>query len=202
MKLLPLAGFISIDCGLNSTNPYNDINTGLPFSPDTPYTSAGENRVISPKANVTGLKPFYGDVRSFPEGTRNCYTLGPVNIGAKYRVSADFFYGNYDGRQRPPTFDLYLDVNRWKTVDAAEFARAEIITLAVADSMDVCLVNTGLGIPYISVLVLRPLPSSMYTPVNSSQSLVMYGNRLNYGGERQISYDSLSLSPSIQLDVL
>ena len=40
LKLLPVAGFISIDCGLNSANPYNDTEKGLTFSPDAPYTSA------------------------------------------------------------------------------------------------------------------------------------------------------------------
>ena len=192
LKLLPVAGFISIDCGQYSTNPYNDTDSGLSFSPDAPYTSAGVNREISREANVTGLKPYYIHLRSFPEGTRNCYTLGPVNIGAKYRVHAQFFYGNYDGLQRPPTFDIYLDVNRWTTVAAGEFARTEIIALAVADSVDVCLVNTGLGIPFISELDLRPLPFFMYTQVNSAQSLVINGNRWNFGGS-QISSVSLSL---------
>ena len=152
---------------------------------------------------MTDLKPYYRNLRSFPEGTRNCYTLGPVNIGAKYRVHAQFLYGNYDGLQRPPTFDIYLDVNRWTTVVAGEFARREIIALAVADSVDVCLVNTGLGFPFISELDLRPLPFSMYTQVNSEQSLVINGARLNFGGWSQISYVSLSLylsiSPSIFL---
>ena len=193
LKLLPFTGFISIDCGLDSTNPYNDTYNGLPFSPDAPYTSAGVNREVSREANVTDLKPYYKTLRSFPEGTRNCYTLGPVNIGAKYRVKAEFLYGNYDGLQRPPTFDIYLGVNRWTTVSAGEFARTEIIALAVADSVDVCLVKTGLGIPFISELDLRPLPFFMYTQVNSSQSLVINGNRLNFGGS-QITSVSLSLS--------
>ena len=143
---------------------------------------------------MTGLKPYYKNLRSFPEGTRNCYTLGPVNIGAKYRVKAEFFYGNYDGLQRPPTFDIYLGVNRWTTVSAGEFARTEIIALAVADSVDVCLVKTGLGIPFISELDLRPFSSSMYSQVNSTQSLFVNGGRTNFGGLKQISSLSLSLS--------
>ena len=181
LKLFSFAGFISIDCGLDSTNPYNDADKRLPFSPDAPYTSAGVNREISREANVTGLKPYCKTLRSFPEGTRNCYTLGPVNIGAKYRVHAHFFYGNYDGLQRPPTFDIYLGVNRWTTVSAGEFARTEIIALVVADSVDVCLVKTGLGIPFISELDLRPLPFFMLMqdegsrpshPINETRSPV------------------------------
>ncbi|CAA6672835.1 unnamed protein product [Spirodela intermedia] len=78
---------------------------------------------------------YYANVRSFPDGTRNCYTLRPLVRGAKYRVNAEFLYGNYDGLGRPPTFDLYLGVNLW-----------------------VCLVNTGNGTPFISALKLRPLP--------------------------------------------
>ena len=150
---------------------------------------------------MTDLKPYYTHLRSFPEGTRNCYTLGPVSIGAKYRVHAQFLYGNYDGLQRPPTFDIYLDVNRWTTVAAGEFARKEIIALAVADSVDVCLVNTGLGIPFISELDLRPLPFSMYTQVNSAQSLVINGHRVNFGGLSLISYVSLCLSLFLYLSL-
>ena len=205
LKLLPVAGFISIDCGLNSTNPYNDVDSGLPFSPDAPYTSAGVNKEISPEDDGNSLRAYYRHVRSFPEGIRNCYTLGPVNIGAKYRVQAEFFYGNYDGRKRPPIFDVYLDVNRWTTIAAMNFSRAEIIALAIADGVDVCLVNIGLGIPYISRLDLRPLPFSMYSPVNSAQSLVVGKDRLNYGGLSQISSVSLFLyqfiSPSLALSL-
>ncbi|KAJ3695088.1 hypothetical protein LUZ60_000465 [Juncus effusus] len=47
----------------------------------------------------------------------------------------------------------------------------EIIAVATVDYMQVCLVDKGLGIPFISSLELRPLKSTIYESANSSQSL-------------------------------
>ncbi|CAA7410055.1 unnamed protein product [Spirodela intermedia] len=182
------AGFISIDCGLDDDSGYIDQVTQIPYSPDEPYTSAGVNSKVSPSTDLTSIRRYYANVRSFPDGTRNCYTLRPLVRGAKYRVNAEFLYGNYDGLGRPPTFDLYLGVNLWVTLTTGDFSRTEIIAVAAAESMQVCLVNTGNGTPFISALELRPLPNSTYTLVNSSHSIVMLDGRSNYGGEGQIKY--------------
>ncbi|CAA6674838.1 unnamed protein product [Spirodela intermedia] len=167
------SGFISIDCGLDDDSGYKDQVTQILYSPDEPYTSAGVNRKVSPSTNLTSIMRYYANVRSFPDGTRNCYTLRPLVRGAKYRVNAQFLYGNYDGLGRPPTFDLYLGVNLWMTMEAGDFNRSEIIAIAATESMQVCLVNTGNGTPFISELDLRPLLYSMYTQVDSSHSVVM-----------------------------
>ncbi|CAA6672834.1 unnamed protein product [Spirodela intermedia] len=156
------AGFISIDCGLDDDSGYIDQVTQIPYSPDEPYTSAGVNSKVSPSTDLTSIRRYYANVRSFPDGTRNCYTLRPLVRGAKYRVNAEFLYGNYDGLGRPPTFDLYLGVNLWVTLTTGDFSRTEIIAVAAAESMQVCLVNTGNGTPFISALELRPLPNSTY----------------------------------------
>ncbi|CAA7410059.1 unnamed protein product [Spirodela intermedia] len=161
------SGFISIDCGLDDDSGYKDQVTQILYSPDEPYTSAGVNRKVSPSTNLTSIMRYYANVRSFPDGTRNCYTLRPLVRGAKYRVNAQFLYGNYDGLGRPPTFDLYLGVNLWMTMEAGDFNRSEIIAIAATESMQVCLVNTGNGTPFISELDLRPLLYSMYTQVDS-----------------------------------
>ncbi|CAA6672838.1 unnamed protein product [Spirodela intermedia] len=170
------SGFISIDCGLDDDSGYKDQVTQILYSPDEPYTSAGVNRKVSPSTNLTSIMRYYANVRSFPDGTRNCYTLRPLVRGAKYRVNAEFLYGNYDGLGRPPTFDLYLGVNLWMTMEAGDFNRSEIIAIAATESMQVCLLD------------LRPLLYSMYTQVDSSHSIVMLDGRKNYGGEAQITY--------------
>ena len=48
------------------------------------------------------------------------------------------------------------------------------------DFVQVCLVNTGSGTPFISGLELRPLKSSIYPQVNVTQGLVLLGRR-NFG---------------------
>ena len=70
-------------------------------------------------------------------------------------------YGNYDNKNQIPVFDLYIGVNKWATVKKEKFL-CEIINVFSDEYIDVCLVNTGFGVPYISVLELRPLNNSIY----------------------------------------
>lgn len=156
------------------------------YSPDAPYIDTGVNKFVSSAYNLGNFAQRYGNLRSFPDGTRNCYTLSPVQWAAKYLVRAGFVYGNYDGLNRPPVFDLYVGVNRWQTV-RADSVVAEIIAVAPAGSMQVCLVNNGTGTPFISALELRPLADSMYNNwMNESQSLVLHQSRYNYGGQPNV----------------
>jgi Malectin-like domain len=93
-------------------------------------------------------------------------------------VRATFFYGNYDRLGKPPIFDLYFGVNFWSTVDISEsnyWYFYEIIAIAPANYIDICLLNTGHGTPFISVLELRPLNNSLYEIADSTRSLnIMY----------------------------
>ncbi|XP_078428151.1 putative LRR receptor-like serine/threonine-protein kinase At1g05700 [Wolffia australiana] len=180
-------GFISIDCG--SGRNYTDSSDGLMYVADELYTSAGVNRRVSFDTNLTGIMAYYANVRSFPDGARNCYTLRPVKAGSKYRVTGEFRYGNYDGLGRPPSFDLYLGVNLWTTVEPREYNREEIVFVAGGESVQVCLVNTGSGTPFISELDLRPLPNFLYSSlVKYSQAILVREARLNFGATDQIRY--------------
>lgn len=74
-------------------------------------------------------------------------------------------YGNYDSKNVLPEFDLYLGVNLWSTVKFASGSSVESKELVQVISSNVtyiCLVNTGLGTPFVSVLELRPLTSTAY----------------------------------------
>ena len=103
------------------------------------------------------------NLRSFPEGTRNCYTLRPEQgKNNNYLVRATFWYGNYDGKNITPSFDLHLGPNRWDTVKPANPVYYEFIYSPKTDYIDLCLVNTGLGVPFISTLELRHLDNSIY----------------------------------------
>lgn len=122
-------------------------------------------------------------VRSFPSGTRNCYTLGSLVAGLKYLIRAKFFYGNYDGLSTPPIFDIYVGVNFWRTVNLTEpdtVVRTEVIMVVPRDSVQVCLLNTGGGVPFISGLDLRPLKKKLYIQANATQALVLL-HRIDFG---------------------
>ncbi|KAI9071875.1 hypothetical protein K1719_046159 [Acacia pycnantha] len=85
-------------------------------------------------------------------------------------IRAIFAYGNYDLKKQAQAFDLYLGVNYWSTVPAVPFSYAAQIfpydIIMEKDSstemVQVCLVNTGHGTPFINALELRPLNNSLY----------------------------------------
>ncbi|KAK9282012.1 hypothetical protein L1049_004923 [Liquidambar formosana] len=171
---------ISIDCG--ATGNYQDGDTGIFYKSDEYFIDTGINKQISPGLNP---KKQQKDLRSFPNGPRNCYTLKPEQgKNQNYMIKAYFMYGNYDGKNQAPVFDLYLGVNKWEKVDSYLFF--EIMHFPLRRNIDVCLVNTGFGTPFISALELRRLDSSIYK-VRSGALQLMWRYNLN-GGQDIIRY--------------
>ncbi|XP_031487483.1 putative leucine-rich repeat receptor-like protein kinase At2g19210 isoform X1 [Nymphaea colorata] len=173
-------GFLNIDCGLTGTPNYTNPADNLNQTPDDGYVESGVNMPIDP--TYSSLKDtehrVYTTVRYFPNYTRNCYqlltTLGPQY---KYLLRASFMYGNYDRKNSPPSFDIYLGVDLWDTVkldNNTHHYRSELIAEATSTFFHVCLVNTGNGTPFISGLKLRPLTPNMYAPASSTQALMTY----------------------------
>ncbi|KAJ7014058.1 hypothetical protein NC653_003627 [Populus alba x Populus x berolinensis] len=68
----------------------------------------------------------------------------------KYLISAGFLYGNYD--------ELQWEVVRLN--DASTPLTTEIIHVLSSDNIDICLVITGFGTPFISILELRLLDNN------------------------------------------
>uniref|UniRef100_A0A3N7G976 non-specific serine/threonine protein kinase n=1 Tax=Populus trichocarpa TaxID=3694 RepID=A0A3N7G976_POPTR len=164
------SGFISIDCG--AEEDYLDGDTGITYKTDKDFISTGKNKVVAPEHNLTTL--YYGNManslRTFPEGKRNCYTLKPrQGKNQNYYVRAFFYYGNYDSKnQTQIKFDLYIGVNHWTTVVDMQWTYYEIIHYSVTDTIYVCLVNTGFGVPFINGLDLRFMNDSPYRSMNGS----------------------------------
>ena len=82
-------------------------------------------------------------------------------------------YGNYDGKNFLPKFDIYLGAKWWDAVefeDASSIITKEIIYVASSDYVHVCLLNTNNGVPFISAVELRDFKSDAY-PVNSLELL-------------------------------
>ncbi|KAK8706986.1 hypothetical protein V6N13_058055 [Hibiscus sabdariffa] len=175
-------GFISIDCGSPENFNFLDPDTGISYASDGAYINTGINSNISSEyayPNNPNLPYPLSDLRSFPNGDKNCYTLTPAAANCSlYLLRASFLYGNYDGENTLPEFDLYLGVNLWSSVkfrNASDVVTTEIIGTAVTDTISVCLVNKGTGIPFISALELRPLNNSIYgTALGKPVSLVLF----------------------------
>ena len=69
-------------------------------------------------------------------------------------------YGNYDTKNSPPKFDIHLGTIRWDTVEfenASIIITKELIYTPILYYIHVCLLNNGMGTPFISVLEIRPL---------------------------------------------
>ncbi|XP_057978263.1 putative leucine-rich repeat receptor-like protein kinase At2g19210 [Malania oleifera] len=180
------SGFLSIDCGLSETPSYFDNQTGLYYTWDSPHIDAGVSSTISPDLISDEVARQFWTLRSFPQGTRNCYTLRPAGgKGYKYLIRASFMYGNYDGRNQPPAFDLHLGPNKWDSVtfnnsSSSDKRYWEMVHVMPEDYVQVCVVNTGGGTPFVSALEMRLLNSSMYTTQEPGRSLLRL-HRLDCG---------------------
>uniref|UniRef100_K4A0A1 Malectin-like domain-containing protein n=1 Tax=Setaria italica TaxID=4555 RepID=K4A0A1_SETIT len=196
-------GFLSIDCGLDPDySGYTDKFTGVVYVSDGPYVDAGENRVVAVEPKAGAWRTRHRTLRSFPSGVRNCYAL-PTVAGTKYLLRGEFFYGNYDGRNSSTVeFNLHLGPNSWDTVTANADddigVTYEALFVAWASWAPACLVNTGRGTPFVSVLELRPLAASLYPPVAPGRSMSMY-NRRNVGANGP-QWANLSTTRTIQPD--
>ncbi|PUZ74077.1 hypothetical protein GQ55_1G036000 [Panicum hallii var. hallii] len=161
-----IRGFISIDCGIPDNSSYQDLTSSIVYVSDHDFISLGQNRNISSDYIKPSLAWRNYNVRFFPDGTRNCYTLRSLVAGNKYFVRATFYYGNYDGLNKLPVFDLYLGANYWHEVKfrgSSAVNWMDIIVVAPADYLQVCL-------------------STLYPQSNSSQYIVLINsNRFNMG---------------------
>ncbi len=195
------AGFISIDCGSNST--YTDSNS-ITWVPDTGYIFTGRN--FNPM-QLPGLPPSsLLSLRYFPEDrTKHCYNL-PANRSQKYMVRVTFVYFDFLGTgASPPTFNLEIQAQLAGTVSftSSIVSYFETYFVTTSDSIFVCLARinstsgttptsttTG-GIPFITSLELRALDTaSMYSAI-VQQGLSMYNIwRRNVGAtsDQEIRY--------------
>ncbi|XP_054782575.1 probable LRR receptor-like serine/threonine-protein kinase At4g29180 [Prosopis cineraria] len=186
--------FISIDCG--ASNEYTDTQTGIWYQTDTSFVETGTNHMVESASRSDLNYLYFGrqlqTLRSFSEGKRNCYTLKPKQgEHNKYLIRAFFSYGNYDSKNQTPTFDLYLGVTFWSTVDLGDnyYDYKEIIHSPTTDTIHVCLLNTGKGIPFISTLELRPLSNSIYPTLSPShQSLLDHQASLDIGSTSLVTH--------------
>ncbi|XP_019154817.1 PREDICTED: putative leucine-rich repeat receptor-like protein kinase At2g19210 isoform X2 [Ipomoea nil] len=192
--------FISIDCGFAEGGNYpEDEIGGLLYQPDKDFLESGTGISATIEQgyihNYTALigKPLW-TLRSFPNGSRNCYNLSSAQAkGKRVLVRASFLYGNYDGKNEIPSFELHLGVELWDRVKLKgplNVVRKEILHVPSSNLLHVCLVNTGEGTPFISALELRPMNEAAYATnasAGKNESLLLY-RRNNYGGQSLIRY--------------
>lgn len=182
--LFLLQGFISLDCGLSANEPpYTDPSNKLTFSSDAKFVEGGKSGTIQKHLEPIYYKA-YTTLRYFPDGTRHCYSLN-VTQDTRYLVRASFLYGNYDGMDSHPNFDLYIGRTWWDTIsnpledsndnwsslqslDKEYGTSKEVIHTTWSNTLQVCLVKTDKTVPFISALELRPLSNNVYASRSGS----------------------------------
>ncbi|KAL8226189.1 hypothetical protein R6Q57_018746 [Mikania cordata] len=91
--------FISIDCGIPQGSNYTDKRTGITSVSDAGFVEGGVSGEISSAYNYERLDLHLATLRSFPQNTRNCYTLRPKQgKNNRYLIRLRFLYGDYDSR--------------------------------------------------------------------------------------------------------
>ncbi|KAB1218467.1 hypothetical protein CJ030_MR3G026347 [Morella rubra] len=169
--------FISIDCGLPANSTYTENTTSIIYISDDTFIDTGIRNSI-PLYLKDAFQRQVWSLRSFPQGTRNCYHIN-ITASTRYLIRATFLHGGYDGGSHGPDFDLYLGASKWDTVKIKNVSISlmmELIHVPSQNYIHVCLVNTGLGTPFISAIELRPLKNNTYVTTLGSLSLFFRGD--------------------------
>lgn len=192
---LVFSGFVSISCGLSpKESPYEDPVTNLVYISDENYIQGGKIGKINITETVYVSKA-YTTLRYFRVGIRNCYSLS-VSQNTRYLIRAVFLYGNYDGLNSPPIFDLHFGPNLWATIDlrkskSDQIFYEEIIYTTRSTFLKLCLVKTGTTTPLISAIEVRPLRYNTYI---AQTDTLRYFNRIYFANSDDfIRYVYISL---------
>ncbi|KAJ4833994.1 hypothetical protein Tsubulata_016525 [Turnera subulata] len=173
---------VSIDCGASGS--YTDENLIIWMGDDTVMDN-GQSIAIQSNS----ISHVMATLRVFTTRKKNCYSITTTK-GAQVLVRASFFYGNYDKKSAPPSFELHFDGNYWDTIKTSldQLVYNEVIYVPKSDVMSVCLAQIHPDqFPFISALEVRNLASDMYSHVSSNFALFTVG-RVAYGAKSSIRF--------------
>ncbi|KAI3940678.1 hypothetical protein MKW98_029997 [Papaver atlanticum] len=200
LVLVPVSAkvFLSIDCGSLSLKSRTDNNSIL-WVGDSPYIQTGTTHKVNIAPKITGWDSrVMSTLRAFPTRKKNCYSIdiksktkgGNTTTVERVLVRANFYYGNYDNKSSPPTFNLQFNGNDWEQITATDgIVFTEVVySLNKSRNIDVCLAQTQPdNIPFISALEIRSLDSDAYNYLGSEYP-VFFLDRQAFGTHRTIRY--------------
>ncbi|GLJ05372.1 hypothetical protein SUGI_0017000 [Cryptomeria japonica] len=162
--LVSVSGFLSINCG--GVNNYTDSATNVTWSSDGNYIDVGEAASVSNSSipfHLQSLRYFSRPLK------KSCYSL-PLDINVTYLLRLWFVFGNYNGIQTLPSFNvsfetqgmLYQKTQSISSPEIPEFTRERIFTSS-SNVLYVCLIRTSdSSDPFISAIELRSLSGGLY----------------------------------------
>ncbi|KAI3450473.1 hypothetical protein Pfo_007138 [Paulownia fortunei] len=175
--------FLSIDCG--SSDSYKDENL-INWTGDDGYKQNGESKVVQSSNSISHVMDT---LRVFTTRNKNCYYIDSIRRG-RVLVRASFYYGNYDEKSLPPTFDLLLDGQHWSTVETSstDYVYYEVTYVMKRDTINVCVAQKKAGhLPFMSALEVRGLESYMYNNINENYPMFLM-RRVAYGANATIRF--------------
>lgn len=175
---------MSIDCGASGS--YTDENL-IVWMGDDDLIQNGEAKVV--QSGNAATDHVMSTLRVFSTRKKNCYTI-PVDKGEQVLVRASFYYGNYDKRAAPPSFDLHFDGNLWETVETSseDVVKYEAIYVVKGDTTSVCVAQTKPNqLPFVSAIEVRSLGPHMYSHVDAVYALFLI-SRTAYGTNNTVRY--------------
>ncbi|XP_031485008.1 probable LRR receptor-like serine/threonine-protein kinase PAM74 isoform X2 [Nymphaea colorata] len=176
--------FLSIDCG--GMDNHTD-RLGINWVVDDGYIKTGKAAQVQ---NLDVYGKELSSLRYFPSQKKSCYVISGVATGKKHMVRATFFYGNYDKKSWPPSFDLQFDGNSWMKVNtsSSEGQYFEVIYAPKREKISVCVVQTSPDqITFISSLEIRELETSMYE-TNDKEDVLLRISRTALGAAKFVRY--------------
>ncbi|XP_010426065.1 PREDICTED: uncharacterized protein At1g24485-like [Camelina sativa] len=175
-----LAENISIDCGASVSYVDADNVTWLG---DKGFVTTGESFQIP--GNLT--EPI-NNLRYFSSGQTNCYTNIPATKGGKTLVRTLFYYGNYDKKSSPPSFNVVYDGKHLDNVFTDSLFVSEVIYAPASENIRVCLIRTSPSDdPFISSIEVYSLDVGMYDDLGPEEGLILR-QRYAYGAKELIGY--------------
>ncbi|KAI9194726.1 hypothetical protein LWI28_008694 [Acer negundo] len=173
--------FESIDCG--GSGSYTDENIIVWTGDDEFMQNIGETKVVQSGNAVSD--PVMSTLRVFSSTRKkNCYSID-VDKGVQVLVRASFYYGNYDKKSAPPSFDLHFNGNYWATVETSSegVVYYEATYIVKDNGVSVCVAQTKPNqFPFMSALEVRSLDSHMYNHVDAEYALFLK-SRTTYGAK-------------------
>uniref|UniRef100_A0A6N2KU13 Malectin-like domain-containing protein n=1 Tax=Salix viminalis TaxID=40686 RepID=A0A6N2KU13_SALVM len=175
---------VSVDCG--ASDSYTDENSIVWIGDDDMFKDT-QSEVVQSSNTVSHVM---STLRVFTSLKKNCYTITDIK-GSLVLVRASFFYGNYDKKSSPPSFDLLLDGNYWSTVNTTldnEPDIYEVMYFVKSDTTSICLAQTQPNqFPFISALEVRILDSKMYGHFDPNHALFLK-SRVAYGANSTVRF--------------
>ncbi|RWR76866.1 putative leucine-rich repeat receptor-like serine/threonine-protein kinase [Cinnamomum micranthum f. kanehirae] len=142
-------------------------------------------------------------LRFFPDQNKVCYVVYISTGFKKYLIRAGFYYGNYDGQMRPPTFDLQIDGNKWATIVTLLQQQPifkEVIIMPLWNKTSICVAQTRDGeIPFIYSLELIELPMILYRWMDPTYAMIKE-YRWNFGANETVGCQRPELQPDPSSD--